>query len=71
NSQEAVFNLNMGDEPSPLPLYLRLTRSGDLWTFEHSLDGTMWMLDGMVTRSLVVSRVGVWAGNAGPAPTIT
>ncbi len=54
--------------------YLRLTRSGDGWTFEYSADGLTWTTAGSYTQSLAVSSVGVLAGStanpgAGPAYT--
>ncbi|MCP5020260.1 MAG: hypothetical protein GY930_00655 [bacterium] len=47
------------------PYYLRVGRSGDLWTFEHSPDGTVWNTLASFSRSLIVDRVGPFAGNAG------
>ncbi|WP_172300496.1 Ig-like domain-containing protein [Pseudoruegeria sp. HB172150] len=51
--------------------YLRLTRSGDTWTFEYSADGSNWTAAGSFDYSLAVSQVGVFAGSAGAAPGFT
>jgi hypothetical protein len=47
------------------PQYLRILRSGNLWTFLSSLDGSTWTQAGTATRTLGVTRTGVYAGNAG------
>lgn len=47
------------------PLWLRITRSGDQWTYEHSFDGTSWITTvAGVTEVLAVSEVGLYVGNA-------
>ncbi len=51
--------------------YLRLTRTGDLWSFEYSTDGTNWTVAGSFTHALTVSAVGVLAGNTGDATGYT
>ena len=54
-----------GDLPGSAPYYLKVSRSGDQWTFEHSPDGSAWSTLASFTRALVVDRVGPFAGNAG------
>ncbi len=48
-----------------LPLYLRLTRSGDLWSLEYAYDGFNWQNAGSFTHAMTVNSVGLYAGNAG------
>ncbi len=50
---------------SSLPLYLRLTRSGDLWSLEYAYDGVNWQDAGSFTCAMTVNSVGLYAGNAG------
>jgi regulation of enolase protein 1 (concanavalin A-like superfamily) len=57
--------------PGGLAPYLRVTRVGDLWTMEYSTDGSSWIVAGSFTQALVVSAVGVHAGNTGPASGYT
>ncbi|MEM6671689.1 MAG: fibronectin type III domain-containing protein [Planctomycetota bacterium] len=53
------------------PAYLRVTRDGVAWTQEYSQDGTNWSSIGTYVRPMTVSRVGVFAGNAGASPAYT
>ena len=50
------------------PLWMRVERVGDTWTQSYSFDGTNWTVAGSFVQALSVSRVGVFAGNAGSAP---
>ncbi len=50
------------------PLWLRVERVGDDWTESYSLDGVNWTVAGTFTQPLAVTKVGVWAGNAGSRP---
>ncbi|MCA8942746.1 MAG: DUF1349 domain-containing protein [Planctomycetes bacterium] len=43
--------------------YARLTRSGNLYTFDLSNDGATWSPAGSTTQALIVGQVGVYAGN--------
>lgn len=62
------FTTSLGTDPG-LPLYLRLTRLGNDWTVHTSTDGTTWQLAGTFAHELVVTEMGVFAGNvAGTAP---
>ena len=51
--------------------YMRVDRSGDLWTFEYSTDGQTWTTAGSFTQALNVSSVGLFAGNSSSAPGFT
>ncbi|MCB0171588.1 MAG: DUF1349 domain-containing protein, partial [Anaerolineae bacterium] len=53
------------------PLWLRVTRTGDLWTQSYSLDGQTWTTSGSFSHSMSVSAVGVFAGNDGSNPAHT
>ncbi len=50
------------------PLYMRLNRSGNAWTFASSTDGTTWTTSGGFSHSLTVHSMGPFAGNAGSNP---
>jgi regulation of enolase protein 1 (concanavalin A-like superfamily) len=47
--------------------YLRLTRSGDVFTFAYSEDGETWVTAGSLSRAMVVAQSGVFAASAGGA----
>ncbi len=54
------------------PYYLRVKREGNLWTESYSTNGINWTVAGSFTRSLTVTGVGPFFGNAGtPAPLFT
>ncbi len=68
-----VFTTSLGADPG-LPLYLRLTRLGNDWTVDTSDDGTTWQQAGAFTHELVVTEMGIFAGNVAgttPAPEHT
>ena len=44
-------------------MFLRVTRTGDLWELHYSADGTTWELGSSFTQALSVTSVGVFAGN--------
>lgn len=51
------------------PLYLRVTRQGDDWTYTYSTDGTTWIPFTTFERVMTVNYVGIYAGNKGtPTP---
>ena len=57
------------------PPYLRVTRTGDTWQAAYSFDGSNWTAGAgqRINHDLVVSNVGIFAGNAGaggPAPPL-
>ncbi|MEM9379146.1 MAG: DUF1349 domain-containing protein [Planctomycetota bacterium] len=49
-------------------LFVRVSRSGDQWTHQYSIDGTSWTTNATFTRALNVTGIGPFAGTAGPAP---
>ena len=53
------------------PLFMRITRQGDYWTQSYSSDGMNWLPGAVFSRSMVVSSVGFFAGNAGGSPAHT
>jgi regulation of enolase protein 1 (concanavalin A-like superfamily) len=53
------------------PLYMRVERTGDLWTQAYSYDGTTWTNGAVFTHSINVTAVGIYAGNAGANPAHT
>ena len=55
------------------PVYLRIERVGSQWLAQYSFDGFSWTGDEMYgfDDSLTVAAIGVFAGNAGPAPAHT
>ena len=50
------------------PIWLRVKREGNVWSQWYSLDGTTWNLVVRFHHTLTVTKVGVFAGNAGAAP---
>lgn len=46
------------------PLYMRINRTGDVWTVDYSGNGSSWTTAGSFSHALAVGSVGVWAGNA-------
>ncbi len=69
---------NLGDWGIPIaasgaaPLYMRINRTGDIWTISYSLDGSVWQVYKVVEYVLAVSSVGIFAGNGGlPVPAVT
>ena len=67
---EPITQLNQAIAVSPVQ-YLRLTRTGDVWTEHYSFDGQSWTMVASFTHSLQVSSVGVFAGNFDPSPAYT
>jgi regulation of enolase protein 1 (concanavalin A-like superfamily) len=51
-----------------VPNYLRVTRVGDQWTLEYSLDGATWVSGGSFSHALTVTAVGVYVGSGQNAP---
>ena len=54
-----------------LPHYIRVERSGDLWTYSYSDDGSNWEIAVSFSQTCIVSEVGFYAGNAGGNPAFT
>ncbi|BCA79489.1 DUF1349 domain-containing protein [Desulfuromonas sp. AOP6] len=66
--------INKGITLTDAPMYLRVTRSGDLWTEDYSQDGINWVTAGSFSHSLTVTSMGPFAGNfatSGDAPAHT
>ncbi len=59
--------------PGDSPLYMRIQRTGDSWDLDYSLDGTIWIDATTFNYPMVVTGVGLFAGNAGgsSAPPFT
>ncbi len=51
--------------PDAAPSYLRVSRSGDQWTFERSTDGSSWQVLTTFSHSIQMSEIGLYAGNVG------
>jgi hypothetical protein len=49
-----------------VPLYMRIVRNGNVWTLLTSTNGTSFSQAGSFTLPLTVTRIGAFAGNAGP-----
>ncbi len=47
------------------PVYLKVTRTGDVWDFRYSFDGSNWTLGTSFSHAMTVSSVGPYAGNLG------
>ena len=60
-----TLNLAAGPWNNPSPLYMRITRVGDDWTYRYSFDGSTWNNVGSFTQSLQLASVGPFCGNAG------
>ena len=50
------------------PLWLRVSRTGNTWKMYHSLNGSTYTLADSFVQALNVTRIGAFAGNAGPNP---
>jgi len=59
-STSSRFNVAIAGGSAP---YLRVTRSGDVWTFSHSTDGASWTVAGSFTQAMTVGSVGPFAGS--------
>ncbi len=59
----------IGDASSPDPMWLRVTRNGNSWTFEYSTDGSTWTEPpgSPFNHTLTVNQVGIFGANAGGA----
>ncbi len=51
------------------PLWLRVTRTGNTWKMYYSLNGTAYTLADSFVHALNVTKIGLFAGNAGPNPS--
>jgi regulation of enolase protein 1 (concanavalin A-like superfamily) len=53
------------------PYWLRLTRTGDQWTFQASDNGTTWATIATFNHALTVNQAGIFTGNHTPSPQHT
>ncbi|MEX0368916.1 MAG: cadherin-like domain-containing protein, partial [Ruegeria sp.] len=51
--------------------YIRVTRSGDTWTYEHSADGSNWITAGSHSHAITAASAGAFAGNVAQATGYT
>jgi len=58
------FNVN-ATIASGAAQYLRVTRTGDQWTFEYSADGAAWTTAATFTRELSIAEIGLYGANPG------
>ena len=60
---------------STAPIYLRVNRTGNTWTYWYSSDGAAWTQAVQFSHTLTLAKVGVFGGNASgassPAFTMT
>ncbi|PKN97256.1 MAG: hypothetical protein CVU43_17555 [Chloroflexi bacterium HGW-Chloroflexi-5] len=56
---------------SSIPSYLRVTRTGNNWSYEYSSNGSAWNSAATFTQAFTVNQVGFYAGNAGANPAFT
>ncbi len=54
-----------------IPLFLRVLRSGDQWTYRYSFDGVFWDEAATFTQAISVAEAGFFAGTYDPAPAFT
>lgn len=64
------YNVPIGEE-GMVPLYLLVTRTGNKWRMSWSVDKEVWNTGASFQHSLMVSKVGFFAGNAGNLPAHT
>jgi hypothetical protein len=58
---------NVATTLSGSPLYLRLARQGNLWTPKYSTDGATWQTLAAFSHVMIVSAIGIFAGNSASA----
>lgn len=51
-----------------VPAYLRISRSGNNWTFDYSFDGSTWQTATTFSQAITVTEVGIHGGNTGTTP---
>lgn len=50
------------------PLFTRIGRTGNTWTYAYSLDGTTWTTAASFQHTLTTTELGLYAGNDGTTP---
>ena len=56
------------DSNGVVPLFIGVSRAGDLWQMSTSRDGSHWTLAAEFTYSLTVTAAGIFVGNQGTEP---
>ncbi|MCK4654534.1 MAG: DUF1349 domain-containing protein [Candidatus Cloacimonetes bacterium] len=51
--------------------FLKVDRTGDIWTYSYSDDGESWSVAATFTQAFTVTEVGFYAGNSGGNPAFT
>ena len=54
--------------PDGAPVYLRLRRNGNAWSFSYSQNGSAWIKTFSFDRAMTVTAAGLMAGNSGGVP---
>ncbi|HEX7628175.1 MAG TPA: immunoglobulin domain-containing protein, partial [Candidatus Methanoperedens sp.] len=74
-SPVTVVDTIISPSPSAVPIYMRVKREGNQWTFSYSTNGKDWIVGTSFTRILNVTSVGPFVGNVNdsvnPAPAFT
>jgi hypothetical protein len=47
------------------PYYVRINRTGSVWTFYYSYDGITWTTAATLTRTMTIDSAGLYVGNCG------
>ncbi len=68
-----VVDTIIGPSPTAVPIYMRVKREGNNWTFTYSTDGNNWIAGASFSKVMNVTSVGPFAGNVivDPAPAFT
>lgn len=65
---QATRNSLRAGDAGIFPLYMRVSRRGDLWRQTYSLDGENWMRAAEFSYPIVIQSIGIFAGNSGDNP---
>jgi sugar lactone lactonase YvrE len=73
HNQTDDFSSDFSVPPSTTSLWLRVRRSGTIWTVSWSVDGVTFNNAGSILQALTTADIGVFAGNynSGSAPAFT
>ena len=71
----AVVDTIISPSPSAVPIYMRVKREGNQWTFTYSTNGNNWIVGASFSKVMNVTSIGPFAGNVNysvdPAPAFT
>lgn len=67
-SANILGNISIADGA---PIYLSVTRTGDVWSLQYSYDGAAWGELANFNHVMTVNQVGPFAGNSGANPAFT